>query len=184
MFPAWSPTRWTCCARTGKIESSLPLPGSSASASAPCGRGKAGRRSSAEVFSNAYRSGTFGIKASGFCAPIFFSPNYRGRHQRQPVPGRRAAGREKVTHITAKPRTRTNVRGSFMPSWFYRGCGDGSVPLVVAVIPIVVVTVVPIVIVTVVPIVVVAVVPVVAGRGGRGPLPAPCRWKRRSQSRT
>ena len=26
-----------------------------------------------EVFSNAYRSGTFGIKASCFCAPIFFS---------------------------------------------------------------------------------------------------------------
>ena len=47
MFPAWSPTRWTCCARTGKIESSLPLPGSSASASAPCGRGGAGRRPSA-----------------------------------------------------------------------------------------------------------------------------------------
>ena len=46
MFPAWSPTRWTCCTRTGKIESSLPLPGSSASASAPCGRGRAGRRSS------------------------------------------------------------------------------------------------------------------------------------------
>ena len=46
MFPAWSPTRWTCCARTGKIESSLPLPGSSVSASAPCGRGGAGRRSS------------------------------------------------------------------------------------------------------------------------------------------
>ena len=73
MFPAWSPTRWTCCARTGKIESSLPLSGSSASASAPCGRGEAGRRFSAEVFSNADRSGTFGIKASGFCAPIFFS---------------------------------------------------------------------------------------------------------------
>ena len=114
MFPAWSPTRWTCCARTGKIESSLPLPGSSVSASAPCGRGKARRRSSAEVFFNAYRSGTFGIKASCFCAPIFFSPNYRGRHQRQPAPGRRAAGREKVTHITAKPRTRTNVRGQLV----------------------------------------------------------------------
>ena len=41
MFPAWSPTRWTCCAGTGKIESSLPLPGSSVSASAPCRRGKA-----------------------------------------------------------------------------------------------------------------------------------------------
>ena len=26
-----------------------------------------------EVFSNAYHSETFGIKASGFCAPIFFS---------------------------------------------------------------------------------------------------------------
>ena len=47
MFPAWSPTRWTCCAGTGKIESSLPLPGSSASVSAPCGRGRAGRRLSA-----------------------------------------------------------------------------------------------------------------------------------------
>ena len=47
MFPAWSPTRWTCCARTGKIESSLPLPGSSVSASAPCGRGKARRMLSA-----------------------------------------------------------------------------------------------------------------------------------------
>ena len=74
MFPAWSPTRWTCCARTGKIESSLPLPGSSVSASAPRGRGKAREKVIGRCIFNAYRSGTFGIKASGFCAPIFFSP--------------------------------------------------------------------------------------------------------------
>ena len=73
MFPAWSPTRWTCCAGTGKIESSLPLPGSSVSASAPCGRGKAREKVIGRGIFNAYRSGTFGIKASGFCAPIFFS---------------------------------------------------------------------------------------------------------------
>src|SRR5699024_11234903 len=77
--------------------------------------------------------------------------------------GRNGFPLERVAFATrCLPRTRTNVRGSFMPSWFYRGCGDGSVPLVIAVIPIVIVTVVPIVVVTIVPIVVVAVVPVVA----------------------
>ena len=78
MFPAWSPTRWTCCARTGKIEIPCLCPAVRPQRALPAGVGERGEGYQqgvlGEVFSKEYRSGTFGIKASGFCAPIFFSP--------------------------------------------------------------------------------------------------------------
>ena len=44
-----------------------------------------------------------GSKHPASVHPFSFPLNYRGRHQRQPAPGRRAAGREKVTPNTKTP---------------------------------------------------------------------------------
>ena len=77
MFPAWSPTCWTCCARTRKIEIPCLCPVVRHPRALPAGVGERGEGRPqgvlGKVFSKEYSSGTFGIKASCFCAPIFFS---------------------------------------------------------------------------------------------------------------
>ena len=104
MFPAWSPTRWTCCARTGKIEIPRQFGPSERSLRAwGSGEKVISKGCWEKYFQTRTAAEHLRSKHPASVHPFSFPPNYRGRHQRQPAPGRRAAGREKVTPNTKTP---------------------------------------------------------------------------------